>query len=111
MHKTTNTQHPTPFFTIRIHSFPTNDLTVFSKSEEDTPDHLKSNGIPSVLLLCTLYLVVNAIAVDTPFVVELPVDDPAKEDGEDSESLFGGTSLPLPLSFPALYLIVLAIPR
>ena len=43
--------------------------------------------------------------------MEPPKDDPAEGGGEDSESLFGGMSLPLPLSFPALYLIVPAIPR
>jgi len=77
----------------------------FLKGEESTP-----NGIPSAPLF-TLYLIVNAIGTDTPSVMEPSKDDPAEGDGGDSESLFGGTSLPFPLSFPALYLIVPAIPR
>ena len=55
-----------------------------------------------------LYLIMHAIGLD---IVEPAKDDPAEEGGEDSESLFGGMSLSLPLSFLALYLIVPAIPR
>ena len=55
-----------------------------------------------------LYLIVHAIGLD---IVEPAKDDPAEEGGEDSESLFGGTSSSLALSFPALYLIVPAIHR
>jgi hypothetical protein len=55
-----------------------------------------------------LYFIVHAIGLD---IVEPAKDDPAEEGGEDSESLFGGTSSSLPLSFPALYLIVPAIHR
>ena len=50
----------------------------------------------------------HAIGLD---IVEPAKDDSAEEGGEDSESLFGGMSLSLPLSFLALYLIVPAIPR
>ena len=54
--------------------------------------------MPLVLVFFSLSLIVLAIAVDT---VEPAEDDPA-DGGADSESLFGGTSLSLSLSFPAL---------
>ena len=62
----------------------------------------------SVLVFSALYLILHAVAVGT---VESAEGGPPEEGGEDSESLFGGTSLSLPLCFPALYLIVSAIHR
>jgi len=108
---TSSTQQQTPnahheYVGFFIYSFPAVDLTVFPKGQEDIPDPAQSNGMSLVLVFSALYLIDHAIGLN---IVEPAKDDPAEEGGEDSESLFGGTSSSLPVSFPALYLIVPAI--
>ena len=97
-YRTTNHQRLSWVRLLLIHSFAAIDLILFSKGQEEILDHAQSNSMPLVLVFFSLSLIVLAIAVDT---VEPAEDDPA-DGGADSESLFGGTSLSLSLSFPAL---------